>query len=380
MVAWRFATLCLILIVPTIAAAARVDQSNDEYQVIRSDLELMIEPTHSAYSTGRLKRGDHVVMIGMQPGWVQVKTPSSEFHWINAGDVEERSDGTCVVSKRQVEIRFAAESARLPGPPVRLIRKGTVVRPIDHPDLIVLVGGKSQTWRAIEATNDDVRYLEADGLETIKPQPPPVATGADIANRPERRARYEPATDDANLPPEVNAELVSIDAMGRSIRAASVETWNLDPVRGRYDSLLRQFGTNPKVLATVEPKLDQVRREMELAKSAQAFAQLLKAGDQRDAAIAHTQQTVALAQSSSDRGYDAQGLLQPSSRRYQGKKVLALVGPEGRTTSYLEVPPGIPINQYLTQKVGVRGVVHFDEGLGARLISVRDLELIVPKR
>ena len=372
MVAWWFATFCLVLIAPAIAAPARA--GDGEYQVIGDDLEYMTEPTHSAYSTGCLKRGDRIMAKKTQPGWIQVQTPPDHFHWINAAEVEEQPDGTCIVIKRQASIRFAAESARLPGPIVRTVRKGTVVRPIDHPDLKVEASGKTQTWLAIEATDDSTRYVATDKLEPIG-----LASSPPRPERSEQLAVYLPSDDD-NVPPEVKAELASIAAMNRSIQAASVETWNLDPIRGRYESLLRQFDANPAVRRAIEPRLDLVRRDMELVRSLQAVARLLKAGDDRDAAIARTQRSVALARSGSDRGYDAQGLLQPSSRRSQGQKVLALVGPEGRTTSYLAIPPGVSVGRYLAHRVGVRGVVHFDEGLGARLISVRDLELIEPRR
>ena len=191
---------------------------------------------------------------------------------------------------------------------------------------------------------------------------------------------YQPEADDPDLPPEVNAALTSIAAMTRALQAGPIETWNLDPVRGRYEALLRQFETNPQVRAVVQSRLDQLRRETDLAEAARRFANLLRAGEQRDAEIAHLQRAVTLARSRSERGYDAVGLLQPSSRRYQGQKVLALIGAEGRPVSYLSIPPGVPVNQYLAHKVGVRGIVHFDEDLRARLISVRDLELIEPSR
>ena len=376
MVAWRIATLGLILVASAIATPARA--GGDAAQVVVDDLELMTEPNHSAYSTATLGRGDRVVILGTKAGWAMVQSPAENFHWINVADVATQPDGTCVVRRRQTSVRYASASARLPGPPCRTISKGTVVHRIDHPDLMVPGGDSPQVWQAIEATDDAVRYvpletLENDKLARVDPQPT-------TADRPERTVTYEPEADNPDLPPAVNAELASIAAMTRTIQSAPLETWNLDPVRGRYDSLLRQFGAEPGVKQAVQPRLDQIHRELELVESARKFARLLGEGEARDAEIARLQKSVTLARSRSERAYDAVGLLQPSSRRSDGQKVLALIGAEGRPISYLTIPPGVPVNQYLARKVGVRGIVHFDEGLGARLISVRDLELIEPRR
>ena len=376
MVAWRIATLGLILIASALATAARA--GGDSAQVVVDDLELMTEPTHSAYSTASLGRGDRVVVLGTEAGWARVQAPAGNFHWINAADVTVQTDGTCVVRRRQATVRYASATARLPGPPWRSIPKGTVVHLIDHPDLKVPGGDPPQVWHAIEASDDKVRFVPLDSLETVNPARVDLKPAS--PDRPERTVAFDPEADDPDLPPAVNAELASIAAMTRAIKAAPVETWNLDPVRGRYDSLLRQFGSNPEVRATVQPRLDQVHRELELVESARSFARLLREGEARDAEMAQLQKTVAFARSRSERAFDAVGLLQPSSKRSQGQKVLALIGAEGRPIGYLSIPPGVPVNQYLARKVGVRGIVHFDEGLGARLISVRDLELLEPRR
>ena len=376
MVAWRTATLGLILIASALATPAR--PGGDSVQVVVDDLELMVEPNHSVYSTATLGRGDRVVVLGTDAGWARIQAPATNFHWINAADVTLQADGTCVVRRRQATIRYASATARLPGPPVRTLPKGTVVHLIDHPDLTVPGSDPPQVWRAIAATADAVRFVPLDGLETLRParadpQPAP-------SERPERTVAYEPEADNPELPPAVNAELASIAAMTRAIQAAPVETWNLDPIRGRYDSLLRQFSANPQVRAVVQPRLDQTHRELEFVAAARNLARLLREGEAHDAEVAQLQKSVLLARSRSERAFDAVGLLQPSSRRSQGEKVLALIGSEGRPVSYLSIPPGVPVRHYLAQKVGVRGVVRFDEGLGARLISVRDLELLEPRR
>ncbi len=106
----------------------------------------------------------------------------------------------------------------------------------------------------------------------------------------------------------------------------------------------------------------------------QKFEDALRRSRLLDDEVARVRQELAHAQVGTERGYDARGLLQASSRRVDGEKVHALIGPEGRPIAYLSLPPGLPVARLLARKVGVRGEVHYNESLGARLITVRDLD------
>ncbi len=369
MVAWHLATFWLALIASAVLAGARTDLPR-ESAVVVDELEVMTEPNDSAYSTGVLRSGDRVVVLGAESGWARIRAPIGTFAWINAADLQEGADGTSAVGPRPARVCFAAAGARLPGPPCRSTPPGTSVQLLDRPDLRVQRGGVIQTWRAIQPDRPEVRYLRLEGLKLTGPaQPEPT-------HPPERLVSHQPEGPDPDLPAEVNAELASITAMNRSIKSESVENWDLAPVRVRYEALLRRYDGHSGVRAVVQPRLDQAVRDHEIGIKAQEFARLLRAGDDRDAEVAQIQRSAGQARTTTDRKFDAQGLLQPSSRRYRGQKVHALIGPEGKPISYLTIPPGLPINRFLARKVGVRGIVHFDEGLGARLISVRDLEVI----
>ncbi len=366
MVAFRFATLWLASIAWVLTATDHSRADDREVQVIVDSLEVMTEPNDSAYSTGTLRRGERVIVLAKRRGWVTIQPPFGSFDWVDASQVRDQPDGSCVVQANQAIVRFAAESAQMPGPPGSPLDRGTVVRLVDHPELKVGRGETARVWRAIEPREDEVRYLRIEGLADPSASLPQT----------ERQVSYQPESSEADLPAEVAAELASIAAMTRSVKAGSVEIWNLDPVRGRYESLLRQFSDNPSVKAVAQPRLDQAIRDIELAKAARRLAQLLQDSGERDAEVERLQRSLTQARSRSDRKYDAQGLLQASSRRYQGQQVHALIGPDGRAIGYLSIPPGVPVSQFLARKVGVRGIVRFDEGLGARLISVRDLEVI----
>lgn len=378
MVAARVATFWLALIAPAMVAAARPDAGPPGERAVAADgLEVLAEPADTAYPTGTLRRGARVVVLAEDGDWARIRPPADAFEWVDAASLREGGDGTTTVAAR-TRVRLGAPGARLPGPPGRFLDRGAVVRLLDRPELHTGDLDHPRIWLAIRPDPAASRYVPLAGLEPDDPDPLPPALAP--PGRPERLASFEPEAGEPDLPAAVNAELASIAVAYRSTRAGDPEGWDLGPIRDRYAALLRQFGTDPAVKAAVGRRLARADADAAVAAKARAVGELLRQGDQRDGTVARVGRSAALARARSDRQYDAQGLLQPSSKRYRGQQVLALIGPEGRPIGYLTVPPGLPVDRYLARRVGVRGVVHFDEGLGARLISVRDLDLIEKAR
>jgi hypothetical protein len=112
----------------------------------------------------------------------------------------------------------------------------------------------------------------------------------------------------------------------------------------------------------------------------QKFEEALERSRRIDLEVARAKQKLADSRTLSDRSYDAKGLLQASSRKVDGQKVHALIGPKGVPIAYLAIPPGIAANRLLSRRVGVRGEVHYNESLGNRLITVKDLDPLEKSR
>jgi hypothetical protein len=112
----------------------------------------------------------------------------------------------------------------------------------------------------------------------------------------------------------------------------------------------------------------------------QKFEDALERSRRIDHEVALAKQKLADSRTLSDRSYDAKGLLQASSRKVDGQKVHALIGPKGVPIAYLAIPPGIAANRLLSHRVGVRGEVHYNESLGNRLITVKDLDPLEKSR
>ena len=76
----------------------------------------------------------------------------------------------------------------------------------------------------------------------------------------------------------------------------------------------------------------------------------------------------------------ARGYVQASTEMIDGRKLYVLIASDGSTIAYLDVPPGLDIDPLLAHRIGVRGEPHFNEDLGTRLITVRDVEKLEPRR
>ena len=72
------------------------------------------------------------------------------------------------------------------------------------------------------------------------------------------------------------------------------------------------------------------------------FEEAIRRSRRRDDEFALARQRLADARADTERGYDARGLLQASSRKVEGQKVHALIGPEGVPIAYLAIPPRHP--------------------------------------
>jgi hypothetical protein len=206
-----------------------------------------------------------------------------------------------------------------------MLLEGMVLLPADRPPLIDGEGRRKRTWRAVAAGADEVRFARATGLVD-----------------PKALARSRPATDPA-------------------VRKASQ----------RGDA-----PTTPPARAAGRGR--PAAAEDEMAKTAGEFEAIVRASRQRDVVLNQVRDSLRDLRVADDLAYDAEGLLQATSRRVDGEKVFALLDREGRVVTYLKIPAGLDTTNLVARQVGVRGKSRFDEGLKFRLLDARDVDPLVP--
>ena len=383
----------------TTAAAPRGDAATTE--ITAETLEVYDRPDEASYITAVLNRGARVkVRDTVDGGWLAIEPPASTICWIEKSAVQVNQDSVggnghvaeptdpkqgqpsrATIAKNDAIMRSGNLRARLPGPPLGHLSQGTVVRLLDRQPLTI-GGQRSRTvWCAILPPPDVVFYVRSDGTRPIEaPQKKSAEPQAVYL-----AARY--ATSVAENPPlegvsaAVAAEIKTVDATHHSIRTnQSIAQWRLDAVRSSYQAILKRAGNDPHVEEAVRVRLAQVTRDEQAALAAKTIEDILGQSHRRDQEVATQKRRVAAAGRSHARTFSAVGYMQASIEKIEGRKLYVLIGKDGSTLAYLDIPPGLDIDRMVAHRVGVRGDPHYNEELGSRLITVRDLETMESRR
>ncbi len=242
--------------------------------------------------------------------------------------------------------------------------------------------GYPRIFRAIEPPPDAVRFLRDEGIER-----PAVRSSYAGQTRQRIATRVEPVVTDivsvgppitmSTLSPAVQAAIVHLEDQHRSILRYPVDQWELSSIRRRYQELL-DGESDPATRAALQGRLSHIARQEAAAQSARKIEALLARSRKRDSEAALAQKRIDQAAVAAVTTFDAQGMLQRSSRQVDGQRVYALIGDDGTATAFLRMPPGIPADRWSSRQVGVRGHVGYDENLRARVIDVQEMEPLSP--
>jgi hypothetical protein len=411
------AGLMLLLITGQVEDAIG-DSAPVEATVEADHLDVLDQPRDTAYVTGTLRRGDRVrVRVARIPrtGWLAIDPLPTAICWIEESSLEHEDDhdgtraaaesadrhdrdqdldvgdrGPIVrawVGRPQAAIRSGNLRARLPGPPRGRLQPGTMVQLIDLPPLTLGRGAGASRWLAIVPPPDQADYVRAEGVRWTSPSPPAKPAAEVRASYQGRgpdgpsQGRGQKTSPSSPWPPEVSAELERIDAMGRAILASEpIEQWRFETVRAGYQGLLKRAGDRRDLEEAIRTRMARVTQYEQAARAAREIESILARSHRRDRDVAQVRRRLAQSERTRARAYDAVGFVQPSARKVDGHKVFTLIGGDGSTIAYLDIPPGLDPQPLLARRVGVRGPSHFSEDLGNRLITVRDMESLEARR
>ena len=164
------------------------------------------------------------------------------------------------------------------------------------------------------------------------------------------------------------------------IASQPIEQWRFETVRAGYQDLLKRAGDQIELEEALRTRLNRLTQYEQAARAARTIESILAKSHRRDSEVDLVRQDLARLERTRARTYDAIGFIQPSARKVDGHKVFALIGGKGSTIAYLDIPPGLDPVPFLTHRIGVRGQTHWNEDLGTKLISVRDMESIEARK
>ena len=361
---------------PLVWVLLAVADAPGRVEVVADALDLMDAPQASAFAAGKARKGE-VLQVREDDGggWVGVAPPAGAFSWVDREDLGPIKGGRARVVADGIRVRAGSPSAQMPGRPGTTLSRGDEVRLVDRPPLDL---GGGQTLLAIRPPAGEIRYVRAGGVRAVVEEADPFTVAGEPARTsPIRRVKAEPIAVDPGLfapsTPAAVGALAEVEAEHREAIRGPIEGWRLDAVRGRYEAFARE-GADPTARDEVRRRLAEVDRQAAIARATVAF----QAADDRARGVDRQVESARRRLEDSARKpsarFDAEGLVQGSSKQVGGEPVYALIGPDGRTTAYLSLPTGISGKAVVGRKVAVRGEVGYDEGLRAKLITVQEWE------
>jgi len=380
-------------------------------EVSSDHLVVFDQPGTWSYSAGRLVRGDRVrVREVLRSGWVAIDAPGMVLCWVEQdaleGESVPRTSGhqegardTAWVGASGAEIRSGNLLASMPGPPRGRLAPGVMVRLLDRPSLMMGSGSGRTRWRAIVPPEELAFYVQAKGLV-------PVSSGAvdrrsghlarddqvtvtaltGSGDEPEKVERPLPSAGSrslagvdpiqaADLSASLRAEIAQLDREHREmVRNRPIRSWDFEGERARWQAVLERLASDSPARKGIQARLARLDRDEASAAAAREIEAILERGKRLDREVLAAERVLSRTGPRRARGYRLVGYLKPTSQMMDGRKLFALIGSDGLTKAYLDLPPGIEYESVVTRRVGIRGESHYSRDLNAPLISVRDLE------
>lgn len=349
--------LLLCVLFQTVA----LDDGDRPGLVIEDGAEVLDAPDPGALPTGKLRRGERITVRRREiNGWLAIAPPPGSLSWVEDRGLRDLGGGQCLVEADQTSVRSGRLGARLPGTVQATLFRGSIVRKVEKPPLVLGEGESRRTWLAIEPVENECRYVRASAIELIEPG---------------KSARRSPASSQDAGPGGDRDELAQLEARHRVAVAGPVDQWRLGPIQRAYEDL-RDRLEDSRARDRATDRLSQIALQIEVARTAAEFQATLRASRARDDDLEQVRRKVYGPDGAESRTYAAKGLFQASSETHEGRRLFALIGRDGALSALLRLPPTMSTAGLLGNRVGVVGQTRYLEALPVRLIEVRDVDVL----
>lgn len=384
-------------------------------------------PGQKFYPTSKLRRGDRVSVHRHDPGgWVMIAPPEGSFSWIQADYVRRKPPQSGILAENHVIVRVGSQFND---------ERDWYQLELSKGDLVEILGEKTfdtdrgpvkmykikppaneYRWilgRAIVPADLPVRQPIRDGDVAGNPPPknksPIDANGADpfaegpvsevdLAEKPADRKSVsaDPVRQTgpkASELEQMRSGLAAVDEEFRLMIKEEPTAWNLAKVEQQYHDL-KTVSDLPAYQTQLKLRLDAVARYARIKQEYDEFQRVTTETRQRDAQLlslrngsltqppatepatppaATTPPATARPGPNLPKTFDGAGVIQRAAANGRVGPVYALVAPGGRFLAYLQPAPGVDLNPYLGQAMGVIGQRSYRQELNAELIVVRSL-------
>jgi hypothetical protein len=308
------------------------------------DVYVRSGPGQNYYPTDKLKRGQEVDVYRHDPGgWCAIRPVDGSFTWVAGRYLKPTSAHLAVVTEDGVSARVGSRFSNIREVVQVRLQKGEVVEIIEAPPA---AGGS--TWFKIAPPSGEFRWVSAKYLDVNDPQ-----DGLSKASGNRRTQRRGSADKSRSLTAEeFQEELECIELDLSAMMIEQPTTWSFDSLRQRTEQLLEAAQTavergRARLLVSKIARLDDIKHRQDAVLA-------MRRDTDRNSRLSADGQRLG-AKPDVDGRFDGTGQLTQVVSPKVGAPRYALVDAAGDVRCYVTPAPGVNLQNYLGQEVGVTG-------------------------
>jgi SH3-like domain-containing protein len=335
------------------------------------DVYVRSGPGQNYYPTDKLKRGQEIEVYRHDPGgWCAIRPVDGSFTWVASRYLKPTSGHLAVVTEDGVSARVGSRFSNIREVVQVRLQKGEVVEILEGPPH----GAGGNGWFKIAPPSGEFRWVSAKYLDVNDPR-----EGVRKAPSGQKRADRQGASaaaattgsdDDESLrarstkprsltAEEFQAELERIELDLSAMVIEEPTAWSFDSLRQRANQLLDGAQTavergRARLLANKIARFDDIKQRQD------AVLAMRRDTDQSGRTLANLRPQGADGQKPGakvdvDGRFDGVGQLTQVVSPKVGAPRYALVDASGEVRCYVTPAPGVNLQNYLGQEVGVTG-------------------------
>lgn len=411
-----FAAILLSSALATVVSAGETTFPYKAY-VTSNEVYVRSGPGKNYYPTSKLASGTEVEVYRHDPGgWYAIRPPEGSFAWVSGRYLQLTTDGLAKVAAEEVAARVGSEFSDIRDVIQVRLHRGEVVEVLDKKQFGS--GSEAGTWYKIAPPSGEFRWVSGkyvdpdfpkDGLRRssaennplLHPLPPvdPTASKPRAASQASSQAapsaepwgpskaavstagplgsttrREEPSRsgsprqfhdpDDpkvANRPtrqlsPEEFQDEIDKLEMDLSVMVVEEPTvWNFDELAARTKTLLLEAETAVE-RGRARTLLNKIAQSEDIKQRYDMVAKLRTTTERENRQLAELSQARGGVASSGSGRYDGTGRLARVVSPKVGAPQYALVDDTGNVQCYVSPAPGVNMQSYIGQRIGVVGV------------------------
>ena len=345
-----------------------------------NDVYVRSGPGANFYRTGKLHKGEQVVVVRQDPGrWLAIVPPDGSFNWVSARYVAVRADGVGVVTGHNLRVRVGTPISTVRDIHHQKLTKGARVKILERRQ--IPVGNAAETWYRIAPPLGELRWVTGRYVTYVKPYPgrladaypaPELGRARPAASRPGAPG----ATGTPGAAPDPGPRLYQQAREGvEQVQAKDLAEWDFASPKALGKRVLAE-SADPTTKALTESLLRRIGELEQIKARYDRIASSQRETDRQIAAIAaKARGREATTQPSAvGKVFDGRGLVQRTLVAFDNGKIrFKLTRPEDTRVLYFLESPGIDLTPYVNKRVRVRGRLSFRRDLDSHHILVTEV-------